>query len=147
MRYTTAVLALALMLLVPLLWTADAFARAGGGSSGGSRGSRGFSSPSSPAPMSPTRPTTPAPTSPQPAPSRWGGLGGMLGGLLVGGLLGSLLFGGHGGGIGLLEILMIGGAIWLALSFLRNRSQQPQPAAPAGYPAPDDARNWSQAGA
>src|SRR5215470_9134463 len=129
MRHTTAVMALMLMVLVPLLWTADAFARAGGGSSGGSRGSRGLSSPSSPAPTSPTRPAAPAPTSPQPTPSRWGGLGGMLGGLLIGGLLGSLLFGGHGGGIGLLEILVVGGLIWLALSWMRSR-QQPQPAAP-----------------
>jgi predicted lipid-binding transport protein (Tim44 family) len=144
MRQTTAIMALALMVLVPLLWTADALARAGGGSSGGSRGSRGLSSPSSPAPMSPTRPVAPAPTSPQPAPSRWGGLGGMLGGLLVGGLIGSLLFGGHGGGIGLLEILIVGAGIWLALSFFRSRQQQPQPAAPAGYPAPDDMRGWSQ---
>jgi len=143
MRHTTAVMALMLMVLVPLLWTADAFARAGGGSSGGSRGSRGLSSPSSPAPTSPTRPAAPAPTSPQPTPSRWGGLGGMVGGLLIGGLLGSLLFGGHGGGIGLLEILIIGAGIWLALSFFRNRAQ-PQPAAPAGYPAPDEARGWAQ---
>jgi predicted lipid-binding transport protein (Tim44 family) len=68
----------------------------------------------------------------------------MIGGLLVGGLIGSLLFGGHGGGIGFLEILVIGGLILLAISFIRRRQQEPQPAAPAGYPAPDDARNWSQ---
>src|SRR5207237_487254 len=75
--------------------------------------------------------------------SRWGGMGGMLGGLLVGGLIGSLLFGGgHGfGGIGLMEILIVGGLIWLAVSFLRRRQQQP--AAPSGYAAPDDARNWA----
>ena len=144
MRRLMAVLAVTMLVLIPLLWTADAWARAGGGSSGGSRGSRGLSSPSSPAPMSPSRPTTtPVPGAPQPAPSRWGGLGGMLGGLLVGGLLGSLLFGGmHGGGIGLLEILIVGALVWFAFSWLRNR-QQPQPAAPAGYPAPD-AGQWQQ---
>ena len=138
MRRITALIFVTMLVLIPLLWTAEAWARAGGGSSGGSRGSRGLSSsPTSPTPTSPSRPATPSPTSPQPAPSRWGGLGGMLGGLLVGGLLGSLLFGGHGGGIGLLEILVVGGLIWLALSWMRNR-QQPQPAAPAGYPTPDD---------
>ena len=140
MTRMTAILAMLVMVLVPVLWTADAWARAGGGSSGGSRGSRGFSSPSAPAPMSPTRPAT-SPTSPQPSPSRWGGLGGMLGGLLLGGLIGSLLFGGHGGGIGLMEILVVGGLIWLAVSFLRRR-QQPQPATPSGYAGPDAARSW-----
>lgn len=148
MRRLSAILAVLVMVLVPVLCTADAWARAGGGSSGGSRGSRGLSSsPSSPAPMSPSRqPTTPAPGSPQPAPSRWGGLGGMLGGLLVGGLIGSLLFGhGFGGGFGLMEMLIVGGLIFLAFSFLRRRQQQqPQTAAPAGYPAPDDARSWAQ---
>lgn len=142
MRRLSAILAVLVMVLVPVLWTADAWARAGGGSSGGSRGSRGLSSPSSPSPMSPARPATaPSPASPQPAPSRWGGLGGMLGGLLVGGLIGSLLFGhGFGGGIGLLEILIVGGLIFLAFSFMRRR--QAQAAAPSGYAAPDAARDW-----
>jgi predicted lipid-binding transport protein (Tim44 family) len=146
MKQATALAAMLVMLLVPLLWTADAWARAGGGSSGGSRGSRGFSTPSSPAPSRDLgRPATPAPAAPQPAaPSRWGGLGGMLGGLLVGGLIGSLLFGGgHGFGIGLLEILIIGGLIWFALSYMRSRQQQP--AAPSGYAAPDDGRGWQPA--
>src|SRR5438105_10239056 len=142
MKRTAAIATLCVMVLVPLLWTAEAWARAGGGGSSGSRGSRGFSTPASPAPMTPSRPA-PTPMSPQPAPSRWGGIGGMLGGLLVGGLIGSLLFGGGhgGGGIGLMEILIVGGLIWLAVSFLRRRQQQP--AAPSGYAAPDDARNWA----
>ena len=147
MRRLSAILAVLVMVLVPVLWTADAWARAGGGSSGGSRGSRGLSTPSSPSPTSPARPATPSPASPQPAPSRWGGLGGMIGGLLVGGLIGSLLFGGHGGGIGFLEILVIGGLILLAISFIRRRQQQAQPAAPSGYAAPDDARNWTETSA
>ena len=145
MRRLSAILAVLVMVLVPVLWTADAWARAGGGSSGGSRGSRGLSSsPSSPSPMSPARPATaPSPASPQPAPSRWGGMGGMIGGLLVGGLIGSLLFGGgHGfGGIGLMEILIVGGLIFLAFSFIRRR-QQAQPAAPSGYAAPEATRDW-----
>ncbi|HML61612.1 Tim44-like domain-containing protein [Solidesulfovibrio sp.] len=51
------------------------------------------------------------------------GFGGMLGGLLVGGLLGSMLFGGgHGwGGPSLLDILLIGGGLFLLMRFLRSR--------------------------
>jgi predicted lipid-binding transport protein (Tim44 family) len=61
----------------------------------------------------------------------------MLGGLLVGGLLGSLLFGGglggHGlfGGVGLLEIVVIGGLALMAFSWMRRR-QMESPGAP-GY--------------
>lgn len=52
------------------------------------------------------------------------GLGGMLGGLLVGGLVGSMLFGGGhgmGGGPGLLDLLLIGGGLFLLFKFLRSR--------------------------
>ncbi|WP_300160250.1 TIM44-like domain-containing protein [Solidesulfovibrio sp.] len=53
------------------------------------------------------------------------GLGGMLGGLLVGGLVGSMLFGGgHGGGWGgpsLLDIVLIGGGLFLLFRFLSAR--------------------------
>ena len=51
------------------------------------------------------------------------GLGGMFGGLLVGGLLGSMLFGGGhgGGGMGLLDMLLIGGGLFLLFKFLRAR--------------------------
>jgi predicted lipid-binding transport protein (Tim44 family) len=58
-------------------------------------------------------------------------LGGMLGGLVLGGLLGGLFFG-HGGGIGLLEILIIGGLAWFAISYMRRQ----QGAAPSGYATP-----------
>jgi len=139
MKRTAAIATLFVMVLVPLLWTAEAWARAGGGGSSGSRGSRGFSTPASPAPMTPSRPA-PTPMSPQPAPSRWGGMGGMLGGLLVGGLIGSLLFGGgHGGGIGILEILIVGGLVWFAIRYMRSRREA---AAPSGYAVPDDAPGW-----
>ena len=139
MKRTLAVTVLSLMVLVPLLWTADAWARVGGGSSGGSRGSRSYSAPARPSSPSPTSPSTPAsPASPmQPAPPRsgWGGMGGMLGGLLVGGLIGSLLFGGlgHGGfgGVGLLEILILGGLVYFGYRMLRSR--QPELASPPGY--------------
>jgi predicted lipid-binding transport protein (Tim44 family) len=139
MRRSVAVAALLVMVLAPLLWTVDAWARAGGGGSSGSRGSRSYSSPVRPAP-SPGQPASPSRSLQQPTPQRsgWGGLGGMLGGLLVGGLIGSLLFGGGWGGgfggIGLLEIVMVGGLIWLAMSYMRRR----QTASPPGYAAAGD---------
>lgn len=111
--------------------TIDAEARATGG---GSRGSRSYSAPARPAPTSPTTPTTAGRTStavsPQ-APQRpglFGGFGGMLGGLLLGGLIGGLLFGNHGFGIGMLDILLIGGSLLLLMSFLRRRREEPRPA-------------------
>ena len=137
--------ALAMLLVVALAWTTDAWARAGGGGTSGSRGSRGFSSsPASPAPRPVTPAPAPSPVSPQPAPSRWGGFGGMLGGLLLGGLIGGLLFGRGGGGIGLLEILLLVGVVWFVLSLVRSR----QAAAPSGYAAPDDdVQSWTPSGA
>ncbi len=133
MRRTVALTALIVMVLAPLLWTADAWARAGGGSSGGSRGSRSSSSPS---PASPSHVTSqPSPVQQQPAAPR-PGWGGMLGGLLVGGLIGSMLFGGLGGGlfggIGLFELLIIGGLIWFAMSYMRRQ----QRAVSVGYASP-----------
>jgi predicted lipid-binding transport protein (Tim44 family) len=66
----------------------------------------------------------------------FGGLMGGLAGFALGGLLGSMLFGGMGGGlggfggIGLMEILLIGGGLALLFMFLRRRraAQEPQPA-------------------
>ena len=58
----------------------------------------------------------------------------MVGGFLLGGLLGSLLFGGLGGmsgGIGFMDLLVMGGLAALAISFLRRRTPQPAPAASA----------------
>ncbi|NSW84763.1 MAG: Tim44 domain-containing protein [Syntrophobacteraceae bacterium] len=131
-----------------------AWARAGGGRSMGSRGSRTFSTPSTP-----TRPTTPAPTPSSPGmstpgrqqtpgsqPATGGTFGrspflqGLAGGL-AGGFLGSMLFGGMGhaggaagqsggGGIGFLEILIIGAGIYFLMKFLRRRREQ---TAEAGY--------------
>jgi predicted lipid-binding transport protein (Tim44 family) len=65
------------------------------------------------------------------APQRsvFGGLMGGIAGFALGGLLGSMLFGGFGrgfGGIGLMDLLLIGGGIALLLMFLRSRRQQAQ---------------------
>src|SRR2546425_7379375 len=120
--------------LVSLLLTdtASVWARAG---SGGSRGSRSYSSPATPSsPSSPSRVTTPTTTStPQQRPGIFGGLMGGLAGFALGGLLGSMLFGGlgggFGGGVGLLELLLIGGAIFFLFRMLRGRqATTPEPA-------------------
>jgi predicted lipid-binding transport protein (Tim44 family) len=115
--------------------TTEAWARAG---SGGSRGSRSYSAPAQPSspvsprtPMSPARPApSPSPLSPQ-RPSMLGGLMGAIGGFMLGGLLGSLLFGGlgAGAGIGLLDILLVAGGLFLLFKFMQTRRQsQPAPA-------------------
>lgn len=133
MKRTLATIVLMTLVLAPVLLATEAWARAGGGSSSGSRGSRSYSSPSQPSTASPASPSQPVSPSVQPpAPTRpgWGGmLGGMLGGLVLGGLLGGLFFGNGGGGIGLLEILIIGGLAWFAISYMRRQ----QGAAPSGY--------------
>ena len=140
--------ALALMAAVAFQ-VSQADARIGGGSSFGSRGSRTFSAP----PSTPTAPGQAAPmnrTFSQPgtqspvgaaAPSRFGGgFGGMLmGGLLGAGLFGLLsgagLFGGLTGFasiIGLLlQVVLIGGAIWFVMGLFRTRNQ-PQYAGAGG---------------
>jgi predicted lipid-binding transport protein (Tim44 family) len=137
MKRSIAITSALVLALSSLLFVAEASARAGGGSSGGSRGSRSYSAPTSPSQVSPSRPTAPpSPVAPAPmqAPQR-SGWGGMLGGLLVGGLIGSLLFGGlgHGmlGGIGLMEIVLIGGLIAFAIIWMRRR----QAAGAVGTPA------------
>ena len=139
MKRSVAIACLAIIAFAPVLLATDAWARAGGGSSGGSRGSRSYSSPARPTPnpMTPSQPSSP-PSSfpqsqPQPQRSGWGaGLMGGLAGFALGGLLGSMLFGhGFGGGIGLLEILIIGGGIFLLFRMMRGRSSAPEPA--TGY--------------
>lgn len=150
MRHSVALTAVMVMLLATLVWTLDAWARAGGGRSFGSRGSRSFSAPASPgsSPSAPTRQAVPPAGFQQPQRAGWmGGLMGGIGGFLLGGLIGSLLFGGFGhglfGGIGLLEILLIAGLIYFAVSYMRRR-QQPAPAASYGYTPPyqQDTRSW-----
>src|SRR5882672_5715537 len=131
MKRTLALAVLIALAIAPLLSVTEAWARAGGGSSSGSRGSRSYSSPAKPggSPVSPSQPSSPAVSPAQPRPG-WGGMmGGMLGGLLLGGLLGGLFFGHGGGGIGMLEILIIGGLAWFAISYMRRQ----QAAGPSGY--------------
>ncbi|HYB41714.1 MAG TPA: Tim44 domain-containing protein, partial [Candidatus Methylomirabilis sp.] len=112
MRRTVVMALLSAMVLVPLLWTQEAWARAGGGGSGGSRGSRSYSPPARPSSPTQIQPSAPA-SPPTQLPPQRPGWGGMLGGLLVGGLLGSLLFGGLGhGSFGLIELLIIGALVY-----------------------------------
>jgi predicted lipid-binding transport protein (Tim44 family) len=128
-----------LVIMLVLAASTDAWARA---RSGGSRGSRTYSAPARPAPASPDAPAAPSPARTQtPSPQRpglfggFGGFGGMLGGLLLGGLLGGLLFGAHGFGIGLLDILLVGGGLFLLVTLLRRRQAAQAPAyAMAGTP-------------
>lgn len=109
-----------LALLGTLLWLADdTFARVGSGGrsfGGGSRG-RTFSAPSSPSRSVPPPPPGGGFTRSMPSPggsSFWRGVGGGL----LGGMIGGMLFGrpsyGYGGGfggsgIGLIELLLLGG--------------------------------------
>jgi predicted lipid-binding transport protein (Tim44 family) len=154
MTPTSRVLVLLVTVLILVGAAGEVWARAG---SGGSRGSRSYSSPARPAPMSPSSPSTPsrslnAPApAPAPRPSPFGGFMGALGGFMLGGLLGSLLFGGLGGGlgsglgIGLMDLLLIGGGLFLLFRFMRSRRQEP---AYAGVPggsayAGGDQRSWS----
>jgi predicted lipid-binding transport protein (Tim44 family) len=144
------------LIVIMLVFAAstDAWARA---RSGGSRGSRTYSAPARPAPASPDMPASPAsPSRTQtPSPQRpglfggLGGFGGILGGLLIGGLLGGLLFGAHGFGIGLLDILLIGGGLFLLLTMLRRRQAAQAPSyAMAGAPTmaspPAAETGWSR---
>ncbi|WP_037067505.1 Tim44 domain-containing protein [Allorhizobium undicola] len=140
--------------------------RAGSSGSFGSRGTRTYSAP----PVTSTAPTTAAPiqrsmtpntpqsgySQPYGQPQRgglFGGFGGsLMGGLLMGGLFGMLLGSGFGGGAGMLgflfQMLLIGGAIMLAMRFFGRKHEAsaysgpsarmgaapPQPGAGFGFP-------------
>ncbi len=149
-RVLVAIVGLMLGSLV-MIQVGDAWARAG---SGGSRGSRSYSAPARPTPASPTTPSRSV-SQPAPAPASrpFGGLLGGLAGFAIGGLLGSMLFGGlgHGFGIGMMDILLIGGGLALLMMFLRRRRQvsQPVPAyagAPSSAYGGDDRSGPSSAG-
>ena len=100
--------------------------RLGGGGSFGSRPSysKSYQKPSAPA----SSPTTQAAPGASPMGGR-GMFGGMLGGMLMGGLLGSLFFGGGFSGISFIDILLIGGGLFLLMRFLRSRQPAAQTAA------------------
>lgn len=130
------------------LWhdTAEA-ARLGGGKSFGSRPSYQRSAPApSPSPTSPQMSPGQRATGATPSPmGRWGG---MLGGLLMGGLIGSLLFGGSHAyaGPGLLDLVLVGGGLFLLFRFLRARRMAAESASAAGPMSFDrgPAQGWGQ---
>jgi predicted lipid-binding transport protein (Tim44 family) len=81
-------------------------------------------------------------------PSPFGGFMGGVGGFLVGGLLGSMLFGGlgqgtggFGGGIGLFEIVLLGGAAFLVFRMVKRWREAEQPAYAGPYGGSIDERS------
>ena len=133
------------------------FAEARRGGSFGSRGSRTFqaspptrTAPAQTAPVERSMTPAPAPgttrqqtgaqqaTSPQRTGLFGGGLGGsLMRGILIGGLFGMLLgygFGGMAGALGfLMQLLLIGANVWMAMALFRSRQT---PAMAGGAPAP-----------
>jgi predicted lipid-binding transport protein (Tim44 family) len=109
--------------------------RAGGGRSFGSRPSYQRSTNKPAAPQRDAARPQQGPVQNPASRGLFGGMGGMLGGFLMGGLLGSLLFGGMGGfhGPGLLDILIIGGGLFLLFRFLRARRAATQAAGPMSF--------------
>jgi predicted lipid-binding transport protein (Tim44 family) len=117
-------------------------ARLGGGRSFGSRPSYQRSAPApSPTPTSPQ--SQPGLSQPNPMGGRWGG---MLGGLVMGSLIGSLLFGGgHGsGGVGLMDIIVLGGGLFLLMRYLRSRKTAALSATPTAFTNPFHERSTQQ---
>jgi predicted lipid-binding transport protein (Tim44 family) len=120
----------AVFLITTAITEQFAYSRAGGGRSSGSRGSRSYSQPSSPSRQSqqPSRESTLPDTQPR------GGFLRTLGMGMAGGFLGSMLFRGlgfgnsglgegQGGGIGLFEILLLGGIGYMLFRFYKKRKQ------------------------
>jgi predicted lipid-binding transport protein (Tim44 family) len=145
----------ALLFLCTWAFQVDAWARAGGGGSVGSRGSRSMSAPkpytaprpTQPSPaVNPTRPATPPPgATAMPGASSSGSFlrsfgGGLLGGL-AGGMLFRSLFGGPaaqgaagttaGGGIGLMDILLLAGIGYLVYWYIKKKRREAE--ATSGY--------------
>jgi len=118
------VILLALVLGAVECGSADA-ARFGGGRSFG--GSRSFSKSYS-KPVTPQRQTGTG----MAAPSRLGGMGGIFGGLLAGTLLGSMFFGHPFAGGGMMDILLIGGLLFLLLRMFGKRRPAQQAAGRSG---------------
>jgi predicted lipid-binding transport protein (Tim44 family) len=145
MKRSLALACLFALALAPVLMVADAWARVPSGSPSGGRGSRSYSSPASPS--KPTQPSTPSspvqPAQPQ-RPGFGGALMGGLAGLALGGLLGSMLFGHGGGGIGLMEILLIAGGAYLIFRMMRSRQATPVPA--GGYGQAGAGTQWQPPG-
>ncbi len=157
MKAASTLLALVLAGTVTLLPCSADAARMGGGRSFGSQPSMRAPAPR-PAPAQPytqQRPMQQPRPMNQPAQPR-GGMGfggGLLGGLLAGSVLGSLFGGGGqgqvageagqsgaagGGGIGLFDIIILLGGIWLLMRLFKRRQQAQQAGGPFGrQPAGD----------
>ncbi len=129
----------------------EASARAGGGRSFGGRGSRSYSAPARSAPSQQARPGQSQPYAQpgQPSQPMGGGfLRGMAGGL-VGGMVGSMLFRslgfggeqgagmGGGGGMGIFDLLLIGGLLFFAFKFFFKGKGPARPSL-SDYAAPSD---------
>ncbi|HYS18700.1 MAG TPA: Tim44 domain-containing protein [Candidatus Binatia bacterium] len=101
-----------------------------------------------------TTPPAASPQQPMQRPGMFGGLMGGIAGFALGGLLGSMLFGGmgggFGGGLGLLELVLIGGAVFFLFRMLRGRqAARPEPAyAGAGVASSygSSGQGWSTGG-
>lgn len=104
--------------------------RVGGGGSFGSKPSynSGYNKP-----VAPTKNTPSMAQQATPSPSRFGGFGGMLGGLLMGGLLGSMLFGGGFSGPGLMDILLLATGGFLLFKFMKSRKAATANSAPYAF--------------
>jgi predicted lipid-binding transport protein (Tim44 family) len=148
------VFALFAALFVSFTLVSTDFAEARRGGSFGSRGTRTFQAPPptrtaptqtapversmTPAPAPGARQQTGAQQATSPRPGLFGsGLGGsLMRGILIGGLFGMLLgygFGGLAGALGfLVQLLLVGGLIWLAMAFFRSRRT---PAMAGGAPS------------
>jgi len=111
----------------------EADARVGGSRSMGSRGSRSYSAPAQSTPYRQAAPQQASrPFSQAPQPAGGGFLRSMAGGI-AGGLLGGMLFrslgmagagggwSGAGGGIGIFEIILIGGILYLVYRYIKNK--------------------------
>lgn len=117
MRRSVAITMLTLTALVPLLWLEQAGARVTGGSSDGRAG---YASPSA---------STPGWLALRPDLQR-ADRGGLFSRLFLGGFLGSLLVGATwAGGIGLLDVMVLSGLVYLAFRALDDR----KPATPPRY--------------
>jgi predicted lipid-binding transport protein (Tim44 family) len=114
--------------------------RLGGGRSFGSKPafSKSFSKPVPKTPLNQNK--SAFNNTQQPRRGLFGGMGGMFGGLLAGTLLGSLLFGGGFGGIGFMDILLLGLAFFFIRKMFRSRKMESQQSAYQG----SGAANYSQ---
>ncbi len=124
----------------------EAWARVGGGRSFGSRGARSYSFPRSNPGPSPASPYSGSrqysnPSAPGRSPFGGGGFLRNMAGGLVGGMLGGMLFrslgfagggmGNLGGGMGLMDILLIGALLYGIYWFIKRRRSATE-SAPAG---------------